>query len=133
LTDSGRTCACNDANDPTCADNTEYNFCLSVIHQDFITGTAAIAALASFYMGLFANMPISLAPGMGLNACFTYTVVRFHRLSPVSYKLALAAVFVEGFTFVGLSLLGLRQWLARAIPTSIKLAYGVGIGWYLSK
>jgi AGZA family xanthine/uracil permease-like MFS transporter len=50
----------------------------------------------------------------------------------VSYKLALTAVFVEGFVFVGLSLLGLRQWLARVIPASIKLASGVGIGLYLS-
>jgi AGZA family xanthine/uracil permease-like MFS transporter len=60
-------------------------------------------------MGLFANMPIALAPGMGLNAYFTYTVVGFHGLGPVSYKLALTAVFVEGFVFVGLSLLGMRQ------------------------
>jgi AGZA family xanthine/uracil permease-like MFS transporter len=83
-------------------------------------------------MGLFANMPIALAPGMGLNAYFTYTVVGFHGLGPVSYSLALTAVFVEGFVFVGLSLLGLRQWLARVIPASIKLASGVGIGLYLS-
>lgn len=83
-------------------------------------------------MGLFANMPIALAPGMGLNAYFTYTVVGFHGLGPVPYTLALTAVFVEGFVFVGLSLLGMRQWLARVIPASIKLASGVGIGLYLS-
>ncbi len=84
-------------------------------------------------MGLFANMPIALAPGMGLNAYFTYTVVGFHGTGPVSYSLALTAVFVEGFVFVGLSIFGLRQWLARVIPASIKLASGVGIGLYLSK
>lgn len=111
----------------------DYNLCLGVIRRDFITGTAAISALTSFCMGLFANMPIALAPGMGLNAYFTYTVVGFHGLGPVPYKLALTAVFVEGFVFVGLSLLGLRQWLARVIPASIKLASGVGIGLYLSK
>jgi AGZA family xanthine/uracil permease-like MFS transporter len=83
-------------------------------------------------MGLCANMPIALAPGMGLNAYFTYTVVGFHGTGPVSYRLALTAVFVEGLVFVGLSLLGLRQWLARAIPMSIKLATSVGIGLYLS-
>jgi AGZA family xanthine/uracil permease-like MFS transporter len=109
-----------------------YNLCLLTIRRDFITGTAAIAALTSFCMGLFANMPIALAPGMGLNAYFTYTVVGFHGTGPVPYKLALTAVFVEGFLFVGLSLLGLRQWLARAIPASIKLASGVGIGLYLT-
>lgn len=84
-------------------------------------------------MGLCANMPIALAPGMGLNAYFTYTVVGFHGTGPVKYELALTAVFVEGLVFVGLSILGLRQWLARAIPMSIKLASSVGIGLYLSK
>jgi len=110
----------------------DYNLCLGTIRRDFITGTAAIAALTSFCMGLFANMPIALAPGMGLNAYFTYTVVGFHGTGPVSYRLALTAIFIEGFFFVGLSLLGLRQWLARVIPASIKLASGVGIGLYLT-
>ncbi|TGO10190.1 hypothetical protein BTUL_0142g00290 [Botrytis tulipae] len=132
LTDSGGTCVCTDTTDPTCATDVDYNLCLGVIRRDFITGTAAISALTSFCMGLFANMPIALAPGMGLNAYFTYTVVGFHGLGPVSYRLALTAVFVEGFVFVALSLLGLRQWLARIIPASIKLASGVGIGLYLT-
>jgi AGZA family xanthine/uracil permease-like MFS transporter len=114
-------------------DDVDYNLSLGVIRRDFITGTAAIAALTSFCMGLFANMPIALAPGMGLNAYFTYTVVGFHGLGPVTYELALTAIFIEGFVFVGLSLLGMRQWLARVIPASIKLASGVGIGLYLSK
>jgi AGZA family xanthine/uracil permease-like MFS transporter len=60
-------------------------------------------------MGLFATMPISLALGMWLSAHFTYTVAGFHGTGPVSYKLALTAVFVEGFFFIRLSLLGLRQ------------------------
>ena len=110
-----------------------YALCLGTIKRDFVTGTAAIAALTSFMMGLCANMPIALAPGMGLNAYFTYTVVGFHGTGPVSYQMALTAVFVEGLVFVALSLLGLRQWLARAIPMSIKLASSVGIGLYLSK
>lgn len=111
----------------------DYNLCLAIIHRDFITGTAAIAALTSFCMGLFANMPIALAPGMGLNAYFTYTVVGFHGTGPVDYSYAVTAVFIEGFVFVVLSVLGLRQWLARSIPGSIKLAAGVGIGLYLGK
>lgn len=133
LTDSGGTCLCNDATDPTCAEDINYNLCLGTIRRDFITGTAAIAALTSFCMGFFANMPIALAPGMGLNAYFTYTVVGFHGTGPVPYRLALTAIFIEGFVFVGLSILGLRQWLARVIPASIKLASGVGIGLYLSE
>ncbi|TVY24335.1 putative xanthine/uracil permease [Lachnellula hyalina] len=132
LTDSGGICVCTDAKDPTCATDVDYTLCLEGIHRDYITGTAAIAGFTSFCMGLFANMPIALAPGMGLNAYFTYTVVGFHGTGPVTYELALTAVFVEGFIFVALSLLGMRQWLARVIPTSIKLASSVGIGLYLT-
>lgn len=69
---------------------------------------------------------------MGLNAYFAYNVVGHHGTGSVSYRMALTAVFVEGWVFFGLSLIGLRQWLARAIPKSIKLASGVGIGLYLS-
>lgn len=81
---------------------------------------------------MFTSRPIGLAPGMGLNAYFAYTVVGFNGSGPVPYNVALTAVFVEGFIFVALSLLGMRQWLARAIPASIKLATGVGIGLYLT-
>lgn len=83
-------------------------------------------------MGFGANIPIACAPGMGLNAYFAYQVVGFHGTGPVPYSLAVTAVFVEGFIFIGLSLLGMRQWLARAIPSSIKLATGAGIGLYLA-
>ena len=77
-------------------------------------------------------MPIALAPGMGINAYFTYQVVGFHGTGSVSYNLALTAVFVEGFIFVGLSILGLQQWLARALPKSIKIATAAGIGLFLT-
>ncbi len=97
-----------------------------------VTATAAISAMTSFCMGLFANMPIALAPGMGLNAYFTYQVVGQNGSGVVSYRLALTAVFVEGLIFVALSLLGLRQWLARTIPSSLKIASGAGIGLYLA-
>lgn len=133
--DSGGTCPrCpeEDWNKDLCATNTEYNLCVQEINRDLVTATAAIAALTSFCMGLFANMPLGLAPGMGLNAYFAYTVVGFHGSGMVPYEVALTAVFVEGFVFVGLTILGIRQWLARAIPASIKLATGVGIGLYLT-
>ncbi|KAF3491725.1 inner membrane protein yieG [Arthroderma uncinatum] len=127
LTDSGGPCVCHDTKDPTCKTDIDYNLCLNVLKRDQITATAAISALSSFCMGLFSNMPIALAPGMGLNAYFTYTVVGFHGSGPVSYGLALTAVFVEGFIFVFLSIFGMRQWLARAMPKCIKLASGVGL------
>ena len=69
---------------------------------------------------------------MGLNAYFAYQVVGYHGSGPVTYGMALAAVFIEGWIFLALSLLGMRQWLVRLIPTSIKLASGAGIGLLLS-
>ncbi|KAF2690300.1 xanthine/uracil permease family protein-like protein [Lentithecium fluviatile CBS 122367] len=131
---SGGTCVCPEADfkKDLCDSNTEYMLCVQEINRDLVTATAAIAALTSFCMGLFANMPLGLAPGMGLNAYFAYTVVGYHGSGMVPYQVALTAVFVEGFVFVGLTILGIRQWLARAIPASIKLATGVGIGLYLT-
>lgn len=123
--------------DPFCKNSSnpayyDYYACTQEIKRDLVTATAAISALTSFAMGVFANMPIALAPGMGLNAYFTYQVVGFHGSGTVSYRLALTAVFVEGLVFVALSILGLRQWLARAIPSSLKIASGAGIGLYLA-
>ena len=97
-----------------------------------VTATAAIAALSTFCMGFFANLPVALAPGMGLNAYFAYTVVGKHGFGLIPYRVALTAVFVEGWVFLGLTVLGIRQWLARALPASIKLATGTGIGLYLT-
>ncbi|KAK0633772.1 permease family-domain-containing protein [Immersiella caudata] len=83
-------------------------------------------------MGLLANMPVSLAPGMGLNAYFSYSVVGFHGTGSVPFQVAVTAIFVEGWIFFALALFGMRQWLARAIPRSIKLATSVGIGLFLT-
>ncbi|KAL6690725.1 permease family domain-containing protein [Trichoderma pleuroticola] len=133
VSDSGGTCVCNGgADDPICTTNDEYALCVQAIKRDAVTATAAISAFASFFMGLLANLPVGLAPGMGLNAYFAYTVVGFHGSGPVPYRVALTAIFVEGFIFLGLAIFGMRQWLARAIPHSIKLATGVGIGLFLT-
>ena len=70
---------------------------------------------------------------MGLNVYFTYQVVGFHGTGPVSYRLALTAVFIEGFIFVFLSLIGMRQWLVKVIHSSVKVASGVGIGLFLAE
>ncbi|KPM38663.1 putative xanthine/uracil permease [Neonectria ditissima] len=134
VSETGGTCVCNDdtGKDPICDDNEEYLLCIQTIKRDVVTATAAISALASFCMGLFANLPIGLAPGMGLNAYFTYTVVGYHGTGTVPFEVALTAIFIEGFIFLGLTLLGMRQWLARAIPRSIKVATSVGIGLFLT-
>lgn len=70
---------------------------------------------------------------MGLNAYFTFQVVGYHGSGPVSYNSALTAVFIEGFVFLFLSLIGMRQWLVKIIPNSIKVASGVGIGLFLTE
>jgi len=133
VSDSGGPCVCPpESMSDLCVTNADYLQCKQEVKRDLVTATAAIAALSTFCMGLFANMPIGLAPGMGLNAYFAYTVVGFHGSGLVPYQVALTAVFVEGFVFVGLTMLGIRQWLARAIPASIKLATAVGIGLYLT-
>lgn len=133
VSQSGGPCVCPpESMADFCDTNVEYMQCVQEVKRDMVTATAAISALVTFSMGLFANMPIGLATGMGTNAYFSYTVVGYHGSGLIPYKVALAAVFVEGFVFVGLTVLGIRQWLARAIPASIKLATAVGIGLYLT-
>ncbi|CAG9946529.1 unnamed protein product [Clonostachys rosea f. rosea IK726] len=133
IADSGGTCVCESTEaDPICEANTAYLLCKQGIRRDAVTATAAICALATFCMGLFANMPVGVAPGMGLNAYFTYTVVGYHGSGAVPFRVALTAIFIEGWIFFGLALFGMRQWLARAIPASIKVATGVGIGLFLT-
>ncbi|KAK0655134.1 permease family-domain-containing protein [Cercophora newfieldiana] len=133
VADSGGTCVCEPTEaDPICLENQDYLLCKGIIKRDLITATAAISAFASFFMGLLANMPVALAPGMGLNAYFAYSVVGFHGTGSVPYQVAVTAIFVEGWIFFALALFGMRQWLARAIPRSIKLATSVGIGLFLT-
>ncbi|CAI0641701.1 unnamed protein product, partial [Colletotrichum noveboracense] len=133
VSDTGGTCVCpRTADDFTCDKDEDYLLCVAEVKRDIVTATAAISALATFFMGLLANMPVGCAPGMGLNAYFAYSVVGYHGTGAVPYQVALTAIFIEGFIFFGLALLGMRQWLARAIPRSIKLATGVGIGFFLT-
>ncbi|RMZ91307.1 hypothetical protein DV736_g1468, partial [Chaetothyriales sp. CBS 134916] len=133
ISQTGGTCVCNGSkDDPSCNSNVEYALCVQGIQRDLVTATAAIAALSSFIFGLFTNMPICLAPGMGLNAYFTYQVVGFHGTGTVPYRLALTAVFVEGLVFVFLALTGMRQWLVKMIPASLRIASTSGIGLFLA-
>lgn len=91
--------------------------------------TCLAAAYGSLVMGLYANYPVALAPGMGLNAYFTYGVVLGlgH-----SWPVALGAVFVSGVLFVVISVLPVREWIINAIPRSLKLAISAGIGLFLA-
>ncbi|KAJ1963085.1 hypothetical protein GGI12_002262 [Dipsacomyces acuminosporus] len=133
LTDSGATCDCDrEKFGPTCSKDPAYSTCLHEVKLDFITATCAISCLACILMGALARLPIALAPGMGLNAYFAYTVVGFHGTGKVSYQNAIAAVCIEGIIFFVLSVVGLRQWFARLIPLCLKIATAAGIGIYLS-
>ncbi|GJM88283.1 hypothetical protein PR202_ga04328 [Eleusine coracana subsp. coracana] len=86
-------------------------------------------------MGAFANLPTSpsrMAPGMGTNAYFAYTVVGFHGSGQLPYRTALAAVFLEGLLFLALSVVGLRSRLARLIPKPVRVSTSAGIGLFLA-
>ncbi|MDR1367265.1 MAG: NCS2 family permease [Candidatus Accumulibacter sp.] len=96
---------------------------------------AAIAAtiwstvFSTALMGLWANFPIAVAPGMGLNAFFAYTVVLGMGLP---WQTALGAVFISGIAFLALTFGGVRQAIIRAVPVNLKYAIGVGIGMFIA-
>jgi AGZA family xanthine/uracil permease-like MFS transporter len=91
--------------------------------------TCLIAALGTLIMGLYANYPIALAPGMGLNAYFAYVVVLG---MGIPWQTALGAVFISGCLFLIVTLTGLREVILRAIPASLRVAITVGIGLFLA-
>ena len=90
--------------------------------------TCVAAAIATLIMGLYANYPVALAPGMGLNAFFSYAVVL--ELG-YPWEVALGAVFVSGILFVVLSVLPVRRWIIDAIPFGLKMGISAGIGFFL--
>ena len=93
------------------------------------TATALAAMVGTLMMALFANYPFVLAPGMGLNAYFAYTVVL---QMGYSWEMALAAVFVEGVVFIVLSVTNVREAIFNSIPRNLKYAVSVGIGLFIA-
>ncbi len=91
--------------------------------------TCIAAAIGCMMMGLIANYPIALAPGMGLNAYFTYAVVKG---MGVPWQVALGAVFVSGLLFVALSFMKIREAIVNALPMSLKMSITAGIGLFLA-
>ncbi len=94
-----------------------------------LTATAIASALGTFCMAFFANYPFALAPGMGLNAYFAFTVVL---KNGYSWQTALTAVFVEGLIFILLSAVNVREAIFNAIPYNLKKATSVGIGLFIA-
>lgn len=93
------------------------------------TATAVSSAIATLVMAFAANLPVALAPGLGLNAFFTYSVVLG---MGCSWQLALTAVFLEGILFIVLSACGIREAIIQSIPESLKKAVAVGIGLFIT-
>jgi xanthine/uracil permease family protein len=105
---------------------------LSIGGMDFgavFVATCISSAIGCFIMGLLANYPIALAPGMGLNAYFTFSVVKG---MGVPWQVALAAVFVSGVIFILFSFFKIREMLVNALPMSLKMAIAAGIGLFLA-
>lgn len=97
--------------------------------QGVFLATAISSGIACLLMGILANYPVALAPGMGVNAFFTYTVCLTYGFS---WQAALAAVFVSGLIFLFISVTGIRKHIINSIPKNLKLAIGAGIGFFIA-
>ncbi|KAL4559776.1 hypothetical protein LXL04_031922 [Taraxacum kok-saghyz] len=147
LTDSGGTCSVSDcipspipsnqtvtstSSDCMFKPNIGYETCLSKIKSDLIVATALSSMIGSLAMGIFANLPLALAPGMGPNAYLAYNLVGFHGSGSISYQTAMAIVLVEACVFLIIATFGLRAKLARLVPRSVRLASAAGIGLFIA-
>ncbi|KAG6021488.1 hypothetical protein E4U41_002475 [Claviceps citrina] len=133
LSETGGPCSCNLPVKRECDSIPEFKSCKEAVRRDLITATAAVSGMASLVFGLATNLPVALAPGMGLNAYFAFQVVGVNGNGKIPYSTALTAVFVEGLIFIVLALTGMRQWLVKLIPSTLKTATGVGIGLFLTE
>lgn len=105
---------------------------LSVSGMDYgavFVATCLAAAIGTLIMGLYANYPIALAPGMGLNAFFSFVVVQG---MGHTWQIALGAVFLSGLIFLLLSLFKVREWIINSIPLSLRYGISAGIGFFLA-
>ena len=111
---------------------TDTSASIGIPFDDALFATAVAAFVGCVIMGLWANLPFALAPGMGLNAYFAFTVVLGD--NGIGWEMALFAVFLEGILFLILSLpqVGARTAMINAIPTDLKIATGAGIGMFLA-
>ena len=110
---------------------------LSKTGMDFnalVVVTCLASALGTFCMAIFANYPIALAPGMGLNAFFAFGVVLTMKINgaPVTWQMALAAVFIEGAIFAVLTLTSIREAIMNSIPKTLKIGISAGIGLFIA-
>ncbi|KAI3831073.1 hypothetical protein MKX03_036086 [Papaver bracteatum] len=146
LADSGRTCSIQDCTPPSIASNATNNIindqkpipdckfkpnigyqnCLTKTKSDLIVATVLTSLFGCVGMGVFANLSLAVAPGMGFNAYFAYNLVGLHGSGPMTYQTALAVVLVEGCAFLAIALIGYRAKLAR-LYSRLQTQQGVGI------
>ncbi|MEG0077530.1 NCS2 family permease [Anaerorhabdus sp.] len=100
--------------------------------QSVFLATAISSGIASIIMGVLANYPVALAPGMGVNALFAFTVCGPIGVMGLSWQAGLAAVFVSGIVFLLISVTGIRKTIINSIPKNMKLAIGAGIGFFIA-
>jgi AGZA family xanthine/uracil permease-like MFS transporter len=129
LADSGGTCEYGEGG----PFSPEYELCLEETKRQMVVATALASMVACLIMGLWANLPIALSCGMGMNAYFTYNVVGFRGFGSVSYGAALAAVLIEGIVFFILAVTGLRFWIIKnCIPDPVRHSVPAAIGAFLA-
>ncbi|KAI9116216.1 hypothetical protein K1719_013146 [Acacia pycnantha] len=112
--------------------NPGYAACLQKTRKDLIVATAASSLIGCAIMGISANLPLALAPGMGANAYFAYSVVGFHGSGHIPYETALTAIFMEGLLFLFISAVGFRAKLAKLVPRPVRVSSSAGIGFFLA-
>ncbi|KAI3995923.1 hypothetical protein MKX01_017120 [Papaver californicum] len=152
LADSGGTCSIQDCTPPSIGSNATSNImndqkptpdckfkpnigyqnCLTQTKSDLIVATVLTSLFGCVGMGVFANLPLAVAPGMGINAYFAYNLVGLHGSGPMTYQTALAVVLVEGCAFLAIAVIGFRAKLARLIPRPVRLASAAGIGLFIA-
>lgn len=136
VAESGGTCVCVPAPGALganlqCKNDIAYLSCKREFQRDIAAATSVVTGIGSVLMGVLANLPIELSCGLGATVFFVYNMVGYHGSGEISYHTALGAVFFEGLVFILLTLLGVRQWLAKLLPASLKHATCVGLGLFI--
>mmetsp|Transcript_27670 Transcript_27670/g.42578 ORF Transcript_27670/g.42578 Transcript_27670/m.42578 type:complete len:543 (+) Transcript_27670:98-1726(+) len=132
LADSGGPCNPADWEDTGGIFSDGYVGCMEDVKRQYVSATAIASMFGCLLMGLGANLPIALAPGMGMNAYFTYTVVGWRGTGGVSFDAAMTAVLIEGGIFLILAVTGIRYAIVKLIPEPVRLATPAAIGAFLA-
>jgi len=106
--------------------------CMETLSINLLTATAAASLISTFFIGFFANLPLAICPGIGINVYFAYQVIGTLGRGSLTWEQGMVCIFIEGWIFTLLSVSGLRGLIIRHMPRSIMLASSVGIGLLLA-